>query len=120
MAVFPARALCANRGCLLRQGAIDARFGQDDRRLAGQSQIDAKLHVLDDIAAGELNFLDERPRQRHASSRQMAQPCQPNQSERPHQVFEAKGKPRCELATARHRSNPDTGPNAQLAVMLWP
>ena len=67
-----------------REDAGHERCGAEQRRRAGGGEVEAELHVLDEVARGERRVAEQRPGKRHARAHQLARQAEAAAAERPH------------------------------------
>src|SRR5439155_25645125 len=86
MPMFPTRSLAIGDFRQLRKVSRDTRALAKERRARLQRQIQPKLHIFDDISAGELSPGDRAPRESHPRAGEQARKPEPKQPARSNPV----------------------------------
>ncbi|UUZ49851.1 hypothetical protein LP420_06820 [Massilia sp. B-10] len=82
VAVLPARALRLQAGGVDREFAGDDSLRAEHGRLARASKIETKAQIFDQVGAGQRCIPDQRPREGHAATHQLARQAKARQAER--------------------------------------
>ena len=105
--MLPSGPLFLLAGNRFGKAAVNEGLGAEQGAMAGLHQVDAELHVFDNVAAAELNRANRLPRKSHARADKMTRQPQSFEPEKPNMIFQDHGKGGNLLAHARVFMRPD-------------